>query len=1091
MSTGRAPSVVTFLFTDIVGSTQLTDALGDEGGQEIVRLHNSLVRSEVARHGGSEVKTMGDGFMIAFQSVSAALQCSVAIQLAIAQHNKENPTREFMVRMGLNAGEAIQEEDDFFGAAVIVAARINSLADGGEILSSEAVRQLAQGVRGIEFKLKGEFQLKGLREAHRVYKVIPAGQVDVLTLRRARFVGRAKEMDELRACVDQASAGSGLFVVVRGEAGVGKTRLADEITREARARGFRVWRGRCSGTEGAPPYLPFLDILRQYVDERPDDVLLDELGDEAAEIAKLVPEISRRVPVRGDSVPLPPEQERYRLLEAVRGLFEHLSRRRPLMLVLEDMHWADAASCLLLQHLAPTLSATPMLILATAREEEIPAGHQLTQTFGEFGRVQAFRSINLSGLGINELEEMLASLGAGTPPAGLAESIFQDTEGNAFFVTELIAHLHTERLLFSEEGVWKKDLSAARRDVPHSVRAVVQRRLESASADVRQVLALAAVIGREFSYDVIEALEGPDADVLLDALDEGMRLGMIEQVERTAADFRFTHHLIQQTLYDEVPVMRRQRSHLRVGEALEQRAVAAPEELAHHFSRAGMIAPMERTRKYLVLAGEKARTVAAWQEAAEYFRQALELALEVEPGERARLLWRLGEAEGGSGDWEGAVTSLKEAMDLFEELGDTESLAWIAYSLRRLYGARGQFTEAAEVVQRGLVALGDSESQVRSRLLAQAGFIRSAFGDVAEAESLLAQSREIAERTGELAATGFTAFITGMHCLSYCRLQEAADWLMKAAEWSTAGRDPWSASQASSFRRHILFTLGRLDEAESAMEEEERLARKAGNFLAVCETKWISSGIACLRGQLETAEELGRELLRLIDVAHADSGVPGAMINLSYIRFLRGDTEAYEDLLARAVEVYDRMSAAPIDDPRPVVVLLRALSGRTDSAVSLIPQLERYFRSDEEWTSSLAEARTTLASALAVLGDRDGAERLYGPLKEWTASAGYVLTGASSIPQLVKRALGMAASVIGAEGEAAEHFEAAIQEAIHMNANAELAECHYWYARHLLAGNGAGAQNGGAEHASRAIEIWQQLDMHQQVHRAQALLPGA
>ena len=170
MTIGGAPSVVTFLFTDIVGSTELTDALGDEGAQEILRIHNSLLRAEVGRHGGSEVKAMGDGFMIAFVSPTSALACAVSIQRAIAEHNRKQPAREFMVRMGLNAGEAIHEEADFFGAAVIVAARIAALAEGGEILTSEAVKQLGQGMRGAEYELKGEFQLKGLRETYRIYR---------------------------------------------------------------------------------------------------------------------------------------------------------------------------------------------------------------------------------------------------------------------------------------------------------------------------------------------------------------------------------------------------------------------------------------------------------------------------------------------------------------------------------------------------------------------------------------------------------------------------------------------------------------------------------------------------------------------------------------------------------------------------------------------------------------------------------------------------------------------------------------------------------------------------------------------------------
>ena len=1086
MSNERSPSVVTFLFTDIVGSTHMTDTLGDEGAQEIVRLHNALVRAEVSRAGGSEVKTMGDGFMIAFNSVSAALNCAVSIQRAIGQHSKDNPAREIQVRMGLNAGEAIQEEDDFFGAAVIVAARINALAEGGEILISEAVKQLTQGVRGIECKFKGEFSLKGLREKYRVYQVVPIGGADVTALRRARFVGREKEISIMKTHLDETSAGLGRMVMLCGEAGAGKSRLADEVARDARTRGIRVWHGQCSAIEGAPPYLPFVEVLRQYVEERPDDVLIDELGEEAIEIAKLVPDIARRIPVRGETIPLPPEQERYRLLEAVRALIDSLARRRPTLLLLEDVHWADRASCMLLRHLVRSVTSAPIMILTTARIDEISQAHPLSDAIAEFGRAHAFSQIDVQGLGVTEVTEILQSLGAGDPPDGLAGTIFEATEGNAFFVTELISHLSSERLLIDEDGAWRRDFQKEHWDVPHSIRAVIQHRIATLSEDSRRILAIAAVIGRQFNYEVMDTLEDIQPEALIEALDDGVRMGMIEQVKGAASGFRFTHHLIQQTLYDDVPAVRRQRAHLRIGEAMEQAPLAQPEEIAYHFTEAGRMAPPDKARHYLTVAGEKARTIAAWEEAASYYGQALALIDGADLPEKARLQWRLGEALSGKGDWEASVSRLRDAMDLFSELGDAESVAWIAYALRRLYGARGQFAEASDVVQRGLAALGDTDSEVRSRLLAQAGFIRSAFGEVDEAERLLQQSRDIAQRTGLPAAQGFAGFITGMHCMSYCRLHEAADWLTRSKEWSMQGKDLWTASQASSFQRHILFALGRPTEAEEDIEEEERLARRAGNFLAECETKWIGSGIASLRGNLELAEELCTELVRMIEAAHADSGIPGALINLAYIRFQRGATDAFEAILARALEVYERMSAAPIDDPRPVLVLLRALSGQADEARQLLPQLEGYFNFDDPWTASVAEARATLTAALVVLEDSDRAGRLYGPLKDWTASAGYVLTGASTVPQLVSRVLGMAAGVSGADADATQHFEESIRVASELQLDAELAECHYWYGRHLLT-TVRGDRGPGMAQLDRAIEIWKMTGMVEQVPRAESL----
>ncbi|HSP54103.1 MAG TPA: hypothetical protein VLS25_00815, partial [Dehalococcoidia bacterium] len=480
------------------------------------------------------------------------------------------------------------------------------------------------------------------------------------------------------------------------------------------------------------------------------------------------------------------------------------------------------------------------------------------------------------------------------------------------------------------------------------------------------------------------------------------------------------------------------------------------------------------------------RRMAAWEAAADYYGEALQLAPDENEQERARLLRVLGEAEGGKGGWEKAVASLNEAMLLFDKLGDTETVGWIAYSLRRLYGARGQFTEASEVVRRGLEVLGEADSEVRSRLLAQAGFIRSAFGEQEAAEKFLSMSMETAERLDNPAAKGFAAFIRGMHCLNYARLSEAAEWLTKGTRWSLAGDDAWSASQGSSFRRHILFALGDLSEADRGMDDEERLARKAGNFLAVCETKWISAGIACLRGDLVRAEDLAKQLLALIEASQAESGLPGALINLAYIRFMRGDDEAYEDLLARAIAIYERMSAAPIDDPRPVLFLLRAMSGRAELARDMLPDLEHYFQFDEHWTMSVAEARITLAAGLGVLRACEDAARLYHPLKAWTDSVHYALTGASSAPGLVSRALATAACAAGLEDEASQNYENAIRQSREMDLSTELAEASYGYARHILE-RPSRDRKYAFELLHDARRTWERLGMAKQLARADEL----
>jgi len=327
-----------------------------------------------------------------------------------------------------------------------------------------------------------------------------------------------------------------------------QSRLAEELARYATSRGFRVFRGRCSETKGAPSYAPFVEILRDYIQSRPEDVLLDDLGDDAFEIANLVPELRRRIPIQGESQPLPPEQEGYRLLEAVRGWLENLAHSRPVLLLIDDLQWADSATCMLLQHLAPSLMTTPILILGTCNEDGLQRLDHLPRALAEFGRLQRYRHITLGGLTVSALSEILSAMGSGEPPAELVEAIREQTGGNPFFLTEFVNHLDADGKLFGPDGEWRPARFENDWEIPPNVREIVQLRLSSLSAATRKVLTAAAAVGNDFSYDMLETSTKISSEELLDGLEEGIRIGEIEETEGAADRFRFTRRVTRQIL---------------------------------------------------------------------------------------------------------------------------------------------------------------------------------------------------------------------------------------------------------------------------------------------------------------------------------------------------------------------------------------------------------------------------------------------------------------------------------------------------------------------------------------------------------------
>ena len=345
--------------------------------------------------------------------------------------------------------------------------------------------------------------------------------VDAAGPTRTPYVGRETERAEIRRLLDQAVGGRGAVVLIGGEPGVGKTRFTEELLREARERGCWTLVGHCYETEGSPPFIPFVEMLESAAKSVPRTVLRETLGDAAPEVAKIAPELRRIFPDIPPPTELPPDQQRRFLFNAYQAFTERSTRAKPIVSVLEDLHWADEPTLLLMQHLAQHLAPLPMPVVGTYRDVELDVSRPFAKILESLVRERLATRIALRRLPESDIEQMLEALGGPDPPAALARTVYYETEGNPFFVEEVFQHLKEEGRLFDDAGAWRSDLDTTELRVPEGVRLVIGRRLERVSDATRKALTVAAVIGRNFGLSVLEAAAGIESDTLLDALEEG------------------------------------------------------------------------------------------------------------------------------------------------------------------------------------------------------------------------------------------------------------------------------------------------------------------------------------------------------------------------------------------------------------------------------------------------------------------------------------------------------------------------------------------------------------------------------------------
>src|SRR2546428_3060836 len=580
-----------------------------------------------------------------------------------------------------------------------------------------------------------------------------------------RFVGRRDEMEQLKAALEAVLSGHGSLVMVVGEPGIGKSRLAREFTVYASLRGAQVLTGHCYEGEITVPYLPFVEALRQYVRGRSDAALLSELGSGAPEVAKLVSEVRERFPDIPEAPPLEGEAERLRLFDSVTRFVCSVSTSEPVVLFLDDVHWADKPSLLLLQYLARNVRSERVLVLAAYRDVELDRTHPLSEVLASLRRERLFERVLLRGLPAGDVFAMISAIGqqSASPEqpvtSEFAQAIYRETEGNPFFVEEVLKHLVEEGKIYREGGQWVRDASVEDLGIPEGVREVLGRRLSRLSEPCNRMLSLASTMSGGFSFDVLLAVSGEEEAQLLDLLDEALQALVIR--ERSGAGsgiYEFNHALMRQTLYAELNTPRRVRLHRQVGEAMERVHAANLEphltDLAHHFFQAAPGGDVGKAIDYATRAAQRALALTAYEEAAQLLDialQAYELKGRPDESQRCELLLALGEAHNKAGDRDKAKEVFLRASDVARKLGDAVRLARSAIG----YGgppwaAYGSSDEPlVHLLEEALKAIDEDERAPRARGLGRLAIDAFFSNDLSKAQEVSAKAVAVARRTGD------------------------------------------------------------------------------------------------------------------------------------------------------------------------------------------------------------------------------------------------------------------------------------------------------------------------------------------------------
>ncbi|HYL51753.1 MAG TPA: AAA family ATPase [Acidimicrobiia bacterium] len=1006
--------LVTIVSTDWVGSTATRTRLGEDRADQLQHLHDTILKDTIEQHDGIVIKNSGDGVLATFHSATDALAAGVAIQQRFDAHSSSRPDDEAIaLRVGISAGDVVRRDDDIFGASVVEAVRLQSIAAPRQILCSDLVRALGRGRGGFEFELVGLVELKGLPEPVAACSVVwaPSEQVaavpmppELIAGAATEFVGREEELALVADCVMAAERAHAVWLL--GEPGIGKTRLGQEVASLVHRRGALVLYGRCDEQVRAP-FQPVIDGLRWFVSQCRDDELRGVLGVDPEPLVRLVPELLSRMPgLRPPEAAT--ETEQYRLFESVRSWLSMVAATQPLVFVVDDVHWADRPTLALLGHIARSAQPARLTILATARDTSPDVSAAFNDLVDELERTGCSRRLPLRGLTVDDIASLLE---ATTLPADNAARLADETAGNPLFLRAVLSGMRADGTLPME--------------LPTDVRAAVRRRLGRFEPATLELLQVAALSGLEFFLGVVSDAAGLGEHDGLRLVEQAVGAGLVDEV---AVDrFRFTHALVRDALVAELSASRRARMHAALADVIETRFAARLSDhlraLAQHYANAGAPEKLERALDYAKRSARRSIDLLAFEAAVEDYSFALELVARMPTyPERSKLelLICKGDAQQLDGDHASAVATFRAAADLARAEGDWEAFTRAAIAFEETAWRPGMHgPEAVALLREAL----EHETLPVQRVWLQASCGRAlhysgAFDDSRRlVEDALTEARELDDLpliSHALAASAqsLARFQPGEAELVLARAEESAGVAAALNDLAQLGTVAQYATVAALCR-------GDKAQYERWFQEFQRTAEIDGlrfsRYVSVCDFQLRSF----LAGDLEAAESQANRALEIVQAREDVSGVHGVQM------FLIRREQARLGELASVVRMLLQLN--PTEAMwRPGLVLLLAEVGMYDEARTLLHQLAADDFADLPRDILFLGSLCFCAETAYLLGELEIAQAIEHQLRPW-ADSGATLGHVTGYIGAVNRYLGLIAWVLGDVDEADRRFADALE----------------------------------------------------------------